>query len=58
MGRLGQGLNSGRGRVLALLSVASAGEELREDPVWEVGEEEEDPVLGAEQKETGDKIRR
>lgn len=46
MGRLGQGLNSGRGRVLALLFVASAGEELREDPVWEVGEEE-DPVLGA-----------
>lgn len=45
VGRLGQGLNSGRGRALALLSVASAGEELREGPGWE--EEEEDPVLGA-----------
>lgn len=42
MGRLGQGLNSGRGWALALLSVGSDGQELREGPVWEEEEEEEE----------------
>lgn len=62
--RPGQGLNSGRGRVLALLSVGSAGQELREGPDWAVGGGGGGgggPCAGsrqAEQKETGDKIRR